>query len=103
MNSADEAHTIAAEFNARHSDVQLKVIRIANDVSMDELLAFVAQAPRPGEWLARNVFVQIRGREPAHGEAIAIGRLLARTGCPVTKYGNTSLYQLDKLRAAAAD
>lgn len=101
MSSFDRATTIAAEFNATHDDVKLRVVPVPYHLATTDVTAF-ADTPR-GPLLPGAVFAAIRGRRALHGEAVATGRLLQLMGYPSEKVGPSTFYRLDNTQRSRAD
>lgn len=88
------ADRIAADFNAKHGGTYLTATQHVDDgISIGDLKRLASE--HPGPYLAASVFRQVKGRRPARGETIAVGRLLSALGIARKKDGVATLWLLD--------
>ena len=98
------ARSVAADLNARAGRTVLAVVIPNSPLSLAELVEWTNRSEFvPGEYQTNAVFEAIRYRCPAHGEAIASGRLIASAASSRRKDGPWNLYWLDKLPRTGAD
>lgn len=97
MFTADDytaARKIAAEFNQAHGG-QLLVVTDPppEQVTFADLRSLALSAP--GDYLAVNAFLAIKGRRPSHVESIKLGQLLGFLTVARKKHGASTLWRLD--------
>lgn len=104
MFTADQytaAREAAERFNQAQGGQLLQVIDPpAERVTVEELKKVAATAP--GDYLAANVFVAVKGRQPTHVESIKLGQMLGALMVARKKHGASTLWRLDKAFAERA-
>lgn len=97
----EQAHKVAAEFNATvGADLLCVAARPAEWVTPAELRALARTAP--GDYLASNAYLAIKGRKPSHGEVVKLGHLLGFLTVARRKDGPCTLWRLDSAFAQRA-
>lgn len=101
MSTYDLAAKAARDFNTIHGGSFLKAVpqkTEAEPLRSTEVVEFVCT--RQGQFLASQVFAEIRNRTATHSEAIAAGRLLKAMGFRTKKLGPQTAYLLDNSHLA---
>lgn len=84
----------AADFNKRQGGELLLVAEPPADlVTAAELHTLATTAP--GEYLATNAYMAIKGKRPRHGEVVKLGHLLGHLSVARRRDGPCTLWRLD--------